>query len=82
MKAKNQKFTFETAEALFAFKKEVEWMGRYVSSYDLDKRELIVSPFPEKYKKKSDAENKIRARRMANSYEEDDYEAEYSQYNK
>lgn len=82
MKAKNQKIAFKSVEELFAFKKEVEWMGRYVPSYDLTKKELTVSPYPEKYKKKTEAENKARARRLANSYDEYDYETEYSQYSR
>lgn len=82
MKAKNQRISFKNAESLFAFKKEVEWMGRYVPSFNLEKLELTVSPFPEKYKKKAEAESKARNRRQANSYDDDDYEAEYSQYTK
>jgi hypothetical protein len=82
MKAKNQRITFKSVEELFAFKKEIEWMGRYSPSYDLGKLELVVSPFPEKYKKKSDEENKARARRAANTYDDDDYEAEYAQYSR
>lgn len=73
MKAKNQRFTFKTQKELFAFKDEVEkYLGRYVPSYDLDKLELTVSPFPKNYKKKADAERKQQARREARGY--DDYD--------
>lgn len=80
MKAKNQKVNFKSAKELFAFKDEVEWMGRYVPSYDLSKLELVVSPFPEKYKKKSDAERKARAKREASDWDDYDYEAEALRY--
>lgn len=77
MKARNQKFTFRTQKELFAFKEEVEkYLGRYVPSYDLEKLELTVSPYPKNYKKKSDMERKLQAKREARGYDDyDDYPA-------
>lgn len=82
MKAKNQKFNFANAKELFAFKDDLEKIGRYVPSYDLEKLELTVSPFPEKYKKKSDEERKAKARREAKAYDEGDYEDVSVEYNR
>lgn len=73
MKAKNQRISFKDQKSLFTFKEEVEWMGRYVPSYDLVKLELVVSPFPKNFKKKADAERKLQAKRDANSYDDDEY---------
>jgi len=78
MKAKNQRISFRNQKDLFKFKEEVEWMGRYVPSYDLVKLELVVSPFPKNYKKKTEAERKLQAKREANSF--DEYELDQVEY--
>lgn len=82
MKAKNQKFTFKSAKELFVFKDDMEKIGRWVPSYDLEKLELTVSPFPEKYKKKSDEERKAKARREAKSFDEAEYDDLSAEYNR
>lgn len=80
MKSQNQKFSFSSAKELFTFKDEVEWMGRYVSNYNLQTLELTVSPFPEKSKKKADAERKAKAKRESKGYDDDNYEAVANRY--
>lgn len=79
MKARNQRLSFSNQKDLFRMKEELEWIGRYVVSYDLEKLELVVSPYPKTYKKKTEAERKLREKREARSY--DDYEDYAAKYN-